>query len=333
MLMVRAKGDQQRQPWEFRLIKSGFLGCRFVAFILLLCFPLCGSAQRNNSAPETLFPLKSSLPELFSGIPIQGFIGISDPGADSATAYNQAFLRAVSMYNLSNGIGRGLSDYFTNDDNQTLSSKYEELCELKATCRISGASLKTAAPIRLNTGEIILLLTVDSTLAQKTDLLEVKSSISLYYKENSSDNSLCMQRKMLLETSCKPVGMPGGHQEKLKNVCINNRWVNKETVFDNTLIDNAPYKMFYYMDQKCSVSTTDFSSGTGKATFEGLWYALINSTYHQLSVQLKQQFQKEKSLGERYVKKQSLLSREVGFFRFKCLIESMQFCDNQLYVR
>ncbi|MCX6309633.1 MAG: hypothetical protein NTY32_12650, partial [Bacteroidia bacterium] len=82
-----------------------------------------------------------------------------------------------------------------------------------------------------------------------------------------------------------------------------------------------------------SVSTTDSSSGAGNTTYEGLWYALINSTYHQLSVQLKQQFQKEKTMGENYAKKQASLSREVGFFRFKCLLESMVFCDNTLYVR
>jgi len=343
--MFQKKNDLQRHYWENRSFGSVFSDCPFRFFILfLLLFYSFHSISQNqigdvmNSmtdaklpAATRLIPLKSSLPNLFFGSPISGYIGISDPGADSVTAKEQAFLRAASLYNLSNGIGRGLSDYYTKDDGQVVSNNYEELCELNANCRISASAFILSEPIYLQTGEVILLLNVDSSFAKNNDLMEFQSKVSLYSKETGSDNNMLLQSKSILETSYKAVGKPGGHHEKLNNVCINNLWMSRTTLYDDKLIDNSSYKLFY--ESNCNSDKAASTSGAESSTFEGLWYALINSTYHQLSMQLKQQFQKEKSVSENYNSNQSQLSRDSGFFTYKCMIESINFCDDALNVK
>ncbi len=344
--MFQQKSNKKRLFWEIRPRKSNFPVRRFNGVYFFLFYISQTALFAQNSIDDALtkldkanptekikfIPLKSELPALFSGSPINGYIGISDPGADSATAYDQAYLRAVSMYNLSNGIGRGVSDYYTHSDDGEIFNNYEEMCELNANSTLSASAIKISDPIRLQTGEVILLLTVDKKLGKSNDLLELKSKISLYVKETGRDNKMKSQTKSILENSCNPVQKTGGHQEQLNNVSIDNRWINRETRFDNTYIDNLIYKTFYFSDNRCSNVQTESESRAQGDTYEGLWYAFINSTFRQLALQLKQQFQKEKSLGENYVRMQNNLSREAGYVRFQCLVNTLFFCENHLYV-
>jgi hypothetical protein len=314
------------------------------AFVVFFCLLVPSSYSQNGILDEMdkmsggksvskdlPIPLKSMLPDIFSGRPMNAYIGISDPGADSATAMEQAYLRALCMYNLSNGTGRGISDYFTLSEGGSITNNYEEMCELHANTKLSASALSISDQIRLNTGEMVLLLKVDNAKSKRDDLLELQSNISLYFKETGSGASMRSESKTILENECLPSGRPGGHRERLNNVSIDNRWINRDTQFDAKIIDNTRYKTYYLSDNKCDETQTGSNSGA-QNTYEGLWYAFINSTFRQLALQLKQQFQKEKSLGENYVSRQANLSRDAGFVRFECRVNSLYFCDNHLYV-
>jgi len=309
---------------------------------LFLLLPFSLSAQKSvidvlNEMPETsstethrTIPLKSDLPDFFLNVPLTGFIGISDPAADSAKAYQQAYLRALSMYAMQQGVGRSLSDYYTKEDGLHLSSKYEEMCELKVSCRVSQSSISLSTPIRLSTGEVILFLNVDSTRSATDDSLDIQSSVFLYYNENASDDSRKLYTKLLLENSCKFPHTGFYLRETLNNLMSDNSWVYKATTFNKEWVDNSRYRMFYSTDRICSEWKPEDNDKRCQNTFDGLWYALITSVYHQFSMQLKQQTQKETRLGEQYHKNLTGLNREKGFYGFQCRLESLEYCNNAL---
>ena len=287
-------------------------------------------APTHQENKTVLIPIKSTLPpDLWKEIGTS-FIGISDVKLDSASAYHQAYLRALSIYSLQNGMARGMSDFYKNEYGAVTSSNYEEICELKAHCKLPLAALRIKNSVRLKSGELILFLTVDSTEVNKDTRIQVNSSTSIYYKENERDGNHHIMNKILLENELIYSEQAKKHTEKSTYLLSNNRWTNKEVFFDNTKIENDQYRLFYDYSNAADTSKVEYN---GSTVTTGLWTALINSLYSQLSAQLKPQFQKIKTVGERSESLTNSLNRESGFVSFGCTIEGIVMKDNKLEVK
>jgi len=284
-------------------------------------------SNRESNLP--VIPVKSTLPCSFYSNISSSYVGISDAGVDSTTAYNQAFLRALSMFAFQNGRARGMSDFYNDNNGEQISSNYEELCEINTTTNLPVAGLKISDSFILNSGELVLFLNVDSSNVDLIERINAKSSVAIYYKENEIDGSRRIINKILLESIISYPDKSKEHTEKLTYILSNNRWLGNETFFDGQKINTGLYKIFYEPTDEC-ISDTTGCKMNGTSTIDGLWYALINNMSRQLSSQLKERYLNVKQVGDAYQDEIKTLNRESGFFRFSCNIKNAALVDNKL---
>ncbi|MEI8271809.1 MAG: hypothetical protein WCG08_04240 [Paludibacter sp.] len=316
-------------------------------FVLILTFHICcvGLFSQNsirdvlNTLPDikkkqspALTALKVMLPCDFSDCISNGYIGISEPRMDSTKAYQQAYMRALSVYALQNSLARGMSDFFNDATAQSTSSNYEEFCELKSECNLAVSSIKVLNTIQLKSGEIILKLEIDSTHPKSVERIRFKSSVELYSKETEVDGNNKTNTKIYIKTSAIYSGETKGHSEMMSYYLSNNRWISQDLVYDSLKIDNSRFKLFYITEPNCKNDTTGFDDRPFGTT-DGLWFAFANGIYSALSSQLKPQFLKMKQVGDRFENKLISLNRESGFFQFSSTLIGGIYVENNLYTK
>ncbi len=316
-------------------------------YTVILTFTLCFSnlfSQNSirdviNTLPDVrketrqnLIPVKVMLPCDFSDCISSGYVGISEPRIDSATAYHQAYLRALSVFALQHAKARGMSDFFNDATDGSTTSNYEEFCELKAAFELPVSQVKVANMIRLKSGEMILTLELDSTNKQSAEKLCFKSSAEIYNKETNVDGNMKTATKIVIKNTTSYSGDTNGHTEVLTYFLSNNRWISQESVLDSIKIDNSQHKLFYVTDTDCKNDTTGFED-KAFGTTDGLWFAFANSIYTELSSQLKPQFLSVKQVGDRYENKLTSLNRESGFFRFSTTLKGGVYFENKIYTK
>lgn len=287
-------------------------------------------SDRESGIP--LIAIKSTLPcNLFQPVS-SSFIGISDTGTDSVTAYQQAFLRALSLAAYRHGKARGMSDYFNDTNRKQQYSNYEEFCELKASCDLPVEGLKVVRSFRLSSGELVLFLAIDSNAVKPEKRVNLKSSTVIYSKENEINGSLKIISKIMMENQSVLDSAENNHSEKVTYHISNNRWLSKEIFFDNKKIDTDRYKIYYNPSSECGSDLTD-SLNAGTGTVDGLWHALLINAFGQLSAQLKEHFLKVKKVGDSYQDKMISLNRESGYFQFGFELVDVLSKDNKIYTR
>jgi hypothetical protein len=285
--------------------------------------------QQTTNSPT---PLKSQLPCAFYRNITTSAIGISDVKLDSTTAYNQAYLRALSMLALQKGLARGMSDFFNDTNGKDISSNYEELCELKSDCSFSAEGIKVLNSFQLKSGEFVLFLGIDSSSVTPTNLIKINSIATIYYKDSEMNGSRKIINKITFDNALTSSENNKNHIEKTTYVSGNNRWVSNETYFDNKKIVTDRYKIFYDSSPECIGDTTGFKE-FGTSTVDGLWFALVNSVYRQLSGKIKENFLKVKKLGDQYGDKVISLNRETGYFKFSFNVLDAALLDNKLITK
>ncbi|MFZ4724337.1 MAG: hypothetical protein ACOYMD_02750 [Paludibacter sp.] len=286
----------------------------------------------NHHTTNSPTPLKSQLPCGFYRYIVTSAIGISDVKLDSTTAYHQAYLRALSMLALQKGLARGMSDFFNDTNGKDISSNYEELCELKSDCNFSAEGIKVLNSFQLKSGEFVIFLGIDSSSVTTTNLIKINSIATIYYKDSEINGSRKIINKITFDNNLTSFENNKNHIEKTTYVSGNNRWVSNETYFDSKKIVTDRYKIFYDSPSECIGDTTGFKE-FGTSTVDGLWFALVNSVYRQLSAKIKENFLKVKKLGDQYGDKVISLNRETGFFKFSFNITDAALIDNKLITK
>jgi hypothetical protein len=282
--------------------------------------------QQTSNSPT---PLKSQLPCGFYRNIATSAVGISDAKLDSTTAYHQAYLRALAMLALQKGLARGMSDFFNDTNGKDFSSNYEELCELKSDCSFPAEGIKVQNSFLLKSGEFVLFLGIDSSTVTRTKQIKINSIATIYYKDSEVNGSRKIINKISFDNSLLSTDSNKNHIEKTTYVTGNNRWVSNETFFDNKKIETGRYKIFYDSSPECIGDTTGFKE-FGTSTVDGLWFALVNSVYRQLSAKIKENFLKVKKLGDQYGDKVISLNRETGYFKFSFNLIDVALLDNKL---
>lgn len=290
--------------------------------ILLSCF----DSQGQTKSAKVLIPN-----DLFQ-IPEDTYIGISDAGTDSATAYHQACMRALSMAALHHGRGKGMGDYYTKTNKNSVFSKYEELYRLQMALDWPLSSIKEVKSIYLGNKEYVVFLRLDSTLTKNSTSVHFQSNAEIYFHGLSIDKQESLSKKMYIKSSLYKDLDRDKHIESVEYTSKNNVLSDFKISFDKKKSDTYPYKYFYlYEDGDPATPENELLSY--HYTTDGLWIALIEGVYKQLSAACQQYFLEVQNVGDAYQAQEEKINRQVGRkFYFDAAIKQIYYIDNKLAV-
>jgi hypothetical protein len=231
-------------------------------------------------------------------------IGISDPGLDSLTGYNQAIFRAVLINSLSysNRINQVEDNFLHTNDGKNRSKTKGVFSEMYSVETIVSLPKKSNVIInwstKLSSGEYIVA--IDPTPLQNDSL---KSSFPvkflLFHKVNEAGSLYQLFR---LKYKISKIIFP----EELISFSdsLDFFWINQDKKrFNRVFCENSSlsmsHKFFYRGMNGYFRSTTSDEQGMSISTIYGLWPALINGITWQLPVNMQSD---------------SLVIREVGDF-------------------
>ncbi len=259
------------------------------------------------------------------------FIGISDPGLDSTVAYEQAYLRALQMYALHQGIeAKGMSDYFKNEKGATYTSKYQEMYRLQSNCKINETAIQVVNKYELNSGEVILFLVVDSKKSHDSEELEIDLEINIFNHEIEEFGSPKSEGIIEIRSSLKQVGIEKNASEHFKIIHFGKNGIHANSFFSGGSIDSENLKFFYNKEDGCKFDSIPDNFGT--VTYEGLWPAIIQNMFSQLTPYLNEYIKNVKSVGDRYNNELMKLDRGSGWINFCLKIKKLYQKNNFLKI-
>ncbi len=279
---------------------------------------------------QTALPVKSEVPSAFGPLPANVFIGISDPAAaDTLRAMNQAYARAIFMYALQSGKGRGMTDFFhKGNGNDEVASNYEELCELRVSCQLP-LSQCSFESYHLASGEIMVLLTVNSNIPANKALMLFNGDIELYSKEIATEGGNQSISRFLIDYRLTFQPSELQLRESYRSHADSHKRRSMISRFDGFLSDFENYRYFYQPDD-----TTDMplNASIGAPVYHGLWYALMTDLFRQISQQYLNEQVRVKKVGDQHNANLISLNRETGFFDFRVIIQHLLLKNNTLHV-
>lgn len=306
-----------------------FLGMGFFCFSQNYLKKLMDEMPDLTNQTVTALPVKSEVPSVFGVIPANTYIGISDPAAtDTLRALNQAYARAVLMYAFREGKGRGMTDFFHDGNGNDNASNYEELCELKLNCRLPLSQCGFES-YRLASGEILVVLTVDTRARAKRQFIAFNGNIEVYSREVASDGANQSINKIMIDyqLAIRPTGL--NMTEKYRCHADSRGKRNIESRFEDVLSDFEKYRYFYLPNDSIDL---DLKDSVGAPVYHGLWYALMTDLFRQISKQYLNEQIRVKKVEDRYNANLISLNRETGTFNVRVDMEALILKDNSLYV-
>lgn len=288
-----------------------------------------GMSSSNQQELNTPIPVKSTIPQVFNLASAPVFVGISDPAiGDTLLAMNQAYARAVFMYALKNAKGRGVTDFFHDEDSGGLMSNYEELCLLQMNCSIP-LSQCSFNHHQLSSGEIIVLLTVNPGIPPKNVIVNFAGEMEIYAKEISLDdvsrtiNRISVNNNIVFYPSMMALNSDYRfHADSRGKISINSKFNEYNPVFEQ-------YRYFYEPEDETELPEKKFS---GAPVYHGLWYALISDVVKQISRQFMNEQVRVKQVGDEYQSKLISLNRETGTFDCVVQVQNIVLKNNSLHV-
>ncbi len=280
-------------------------------------------------------PLRSILPENWNSFPVRTedtiyMIGISDPGIPPEVAHGQAMLRATGLAALTMGCrGEHFSDYFLKSSAAHTDSKFEEIYQITASTAIHPSSVVVHRSSLLKSGEQMVI-----------------AAIPLHYMDSGRDPTLthgylyqydavfggAMQiiRRVSYTTSCESPSHPSISPDSVSFYLVNKRFtgirnlqqkISPETTFD-----------YYYLCP--GPEQPDSTSGyTGSTCRSGLWIALLDQIWEQLSFYLKNHSAQTRKVQDSSPDQSNELNRETNGLNLQFIIEQIRLSENKLMVK
>ncbi len=282
--------------------------------------------RRNTNLP---IPVTSDVPDVLGALVADTYIGISDPAMmDSLQALNQAYVRAVFMYALKEGNGKGMTDFFRDDFSGENGSNYEELfvVPLRTRLPLSQCNFKSYS---LTSGEVVVLLTVDKRLPAKNARFYFVGNLELYAKELSLDGANRSVSKVNVDNNLtfSPAGLALTLQYRY--LSDSNGKIDILSTFNGIRSDFDNYRFFYRANPDLEWMAVDDS---GTPVYRGLWSAFLSEVVRHISKQGSYRQVRVKKLADRYLFNRVSLNREIGTFDFSVAVQRLILKDNSLYV-
>lgn len=285
----------------------------------------------SQSISNSTVPVTSKFPPISGDISPDTFIGISDPGiSDTLFAVNQAYCRAVFMYALQQGKGRGMTDFFQQGNQTDFSTNYEELCELNLKCNLA-LSQCSIEHYRLASGEIVVLLTVNKRQKPKNVMLRFDSRLEIYSKEIEMDGNNqsiarvnSQSRLQFLPSDMTLTDYYLGYADSRGRLMINSSFNGANSDFER-------YRYFYHTDNDEAIQWIS-PELKGSPVYQGLWYALLSNITQQFSNHFQNEQVRIKKVGDSYQSKLINMNRETNAFDFRLKVQNIALRNDSLFV-
>ncbi len=282
-------------------------------------------------AGENVTPVRAYLPAGFTYFPTSGYVGISDPMMpDTLKAFQQAYLRAVMMYALREGKGKGLTDFYTDDRDGTTASIYQEFILLSSKTEVAVDRFEIQS-YQLGSGEFVVVLLPRTVAGPDGNTLEFTTRIELYSKEVVSGGVVQTYSKMNLQQQLRDSVRGIQNKESVEYQFTNTNRVALRSVFNGEAVEQGDYRYFYQSTDE--VATEPADSVQGALTFHGLWFAAVADLFSQVTSQFQTLSTKVSRVGDQYDAMALVLNRETGEFTYRLKINRWDFRDNKLRLR
>lgn len=254
-------------------------------------------------------------------------IAVSDPVFDNNVAYDQAYIRLLMLHALKNAQGKGMSDFYTDENKLAFLSNYEEICFLHADFEFDPEILKPDIKIQMNTGELILILLP----GYKTGNFKMKfqTKIYIYNKESQLDQTNKLTGKIQIDNTIIDE-LSNQIETDQSNIHIINH-LNQivESKHNQEITFNHQFKTYYLLEDNCKQAQHD-TTVTTISTVNGLWNAMMHLYAKDILNNLKPEFEKIKHVGDHYDQNMMSLNRESGNVNLSTWIRKINFLNNEL---
>lgn len=257
-------------------------------------------------------------------------IAVSDPVFDPKVAFEQAYKRLLMLHALKNAQGKGMSDFYTDENKLAFLTNYEEICFLHADFEFDPEVLKPDIKIQLKTGEMILVLLP----GYKTGdfLKKFQTKIYIYNKESQLDQTNKLTGKIQIENNIVDKINNKIEIDQTNIHIINHFKQIVESKHNQKVTFNHQIKTYYLPEDNCRQIQQD-TTITSISTVNGLWNAMMHLYAMDIINNLKPEFEKMKHVSDRYDDNLITLNRESGNVNFSTWIRKIYFQNNELSLK
>lgn len=286
---------------------------------------------------ENVTPVRAYLPAGFTYFPTGGYVGISDPMmTDTLKAFQQAYLRAVMMYALREGSGKGLTDFYTDDRDGEVASVYQEFVLLNSHSSYNSNAFEVQS-YQLGSGEFVVVLSTRDDPDPNQSSLQFTTRIEHYSKEVVSGGVVQSYSKLNIQQQLRDTVSGIQNQESVEYQFSNTNRIAIRSSFNGVLSEPGKYRFFYFNTDEVPESATDSPAtgaqstpATGALTFSGLWFAAMADLFGQVTNQFQFLSTKVARVGDQYQSLALSLNRETGEFTYRLNVNRWRFYDNKL---
>lgn len=310
----------------FIFLFSGFLSFGFSQEHLKR---LMDNMDRQNLQQFSQVPVKNVVPSVFGVIPENTYLGISDPAcSDTIRAKNQAYARAVFVYALQSGKGRGVTDFFHADDDSDALSNFEELYEMYINCKLP-LNRCDIEYFHLLSGEVIAVLKVNPRLWPKKPTLFLNGVAESYSKEISEFGNEQSIKRLTISNELTYSNVSEKMTENYRYYSDSRKKLKIDCKFDDVWSDFENYRYFYIPNDSANIHQED---NNGALVYNGLWYAFISDLFRQVTKQYLNEQIRVKQVRDQYKSKLISLNRETKNFNFHIVVKELILKDDRLWV-
>lgn len=206
---------------------------------------------------ENVTPVRAYLPIGFARFPSNGYVGISDPMMpDTLKAFQQAYLRAVMMYAIREGKGKGLTDFYTDERDGTNASVYQEFVLLKSQTSFPVHQFDVQS-FQLGSGEFVVVLSLRNAPDPVQSSLQFSTRIEHYSKEVVSGGIVQSYSKLSIQQQLRDTVSGIQNQESVEYQFSNTNRIAMRSSFNGVSSEPGKYRFFYYNTDEIPDSAAD----------------------------------------------------------------------------
>mgnify|MGYP001468117514 CR=1 FL=1 len=290
----------------------------------------CDSALR--------IPVSSALPSWFEDAGCHQddtiFIpGISDPGLPDTIAKQQAFLRACALCALSRKTsGRCFSDYYLKNVQASVDSKYEEIYQFTSLANTMMHGIRIVRDTILRSKEAIMLVAAPLFPADISPGRSFEFDGYLYNYEVEVAGHNRMLKKIRSVISGQGPGFLVPDPDSLSVYLVNRHFTGVRSLQSRKFPAYDRFEYYYKSKNGKNIPDPDVKT-TGSSCKTGLWIALVNQVFDQLSYFVKAHTTRVQAVNDNTQNTRIELNREKNAVNLKFTIEKIDLTDNTLKVQ
>ncbi|MEI6435027.1 MAG: hypothetical protein WCP32_09300 [Bacteroidota bacterium] len=259
--------------------------------------------------------------------------GISDPGLPDSLAYAQARLRAFAMAAMARRCkGRFISDFYLKSHKTTTDSKFEEMYNFIASSSVSPENTTVIRDTILQSGEAVVLVAVPVPQETKSNDATCIVKSYLYNYEFEVDGRDRLMRKIGSAISTSRTNGSSQLPDSISFYEVNQRFTGIKNIQQKI---NPRFSKFeyYYFSSIQEPAITDENRIAGSSCKSGLWIAMLNQIFDQLSFFIKTNTTQTGAVNDQTEDTRNELNREKNQIDMRFSFGAINLLDNKLMVQ